>query len=116
MFTMGWGSYRMGYMQREAQSEKNLATTRDLLKALARYREPNHMRSVLELIMTGVPFVVLWVAAWWALSISCWLTLAISVPAGMFLMRLFLIKHDCGHGAFFRRRAVNDWVGRVLGC
>ena len=73
------------------------------------------MRSVLELVITGVPFVVLWVSAWWALSISYWLTLAISVPAGAFLMRLFLIKHDCGHGAFFRRRIFNDWVGRVLG-
>src|SRR5690606_6576883 len=32
-----------------------------------------------------------------------------------FLVRLFLIQHDCGHGAFFRRRFANDWVGRALG-
>jgi len=88
---------------------------RDLLKALARYREPDHGRSTLELIVTGVPFVVLWAAAWWALSVSYWLALAVSVPAAGFLVRLFLIQHDCGHGAFFRRRAINDWVGRVLG-
>ena len=105
----------MDYMQQEAQSEKNLTPACDLPKALARYRKPDHMRSVLELIITGVLFVVFWVAAWWALSISYWLTLAISVPAGAFLVRLFLIKHDCGHGAFFRRRIFNDWVGRVLG-
>jgi omega-6 fatty acid desaturase (delta-12 desaturase) len=105
----------MDYMQQEAQSERNLSPARNLLKALARYREPDHMRSVFELVITGVPFVVLWVSAWWAFSISYWLTLAISVPAGAFLMRLFLIKHDCGHGAFFRRRTFNDWVGRVLG-
>jgi omega-6 fatty acid desaturase (delta-12 desaturase) len=30
-------------------------------------------------------------------------------------MRLFMIQHDCGHGAFFRTRAINDWVGRVFG-
>ena len=105
----------MDYMEQEAQSERNLTPARDLLKALARYREPDHMRSVLELIITDVSFVVLWVAAWWALSISYWLTLAISLPAAAFLVRLFLIKHDCGHGAFFRRRVFNDWVGRVLG-
>ena len=52
------------------------------------------MRSVIELIITGVLFVVFWVAAWWVLSISYWLTLAISMPAGAFLVRLFLIKHD----------------------
>jgi omega-6 fatty acid desaturase (delta-12 desaturase) len=39
----------------------------------------------------------------------------LTVPAGAFLLRLFLIQHDCGHGAFFRRQASNDWVGRVLG-
>jgi omega-6 fatty acid desaturase (delta-12 desaturase) len=41
--------------------------------------------------------------------------LVIALPAGGLLLRLFLIQHDCGHGAFFRRRASNDWVGRVLG-
>ena len=115
MFTMGRGFYRMDHMQQQAQSEKNLMPACDLLKALARYREPHHMRSVFELIITSVSFIVFWVAAWWALSISYWLTLAICVPAGAFLVRLFLIKHDCGHGSFFRQRAFNDWVGRVLG-
>ena len=115
MFTLWWGFCRMDYMQQEARSEGNLAPARDLLKALARYREPDHMRSVLELSITYVSFVVLWVAAWWALSISYWLTLAICVPASAFLMRLFLIQHDCGHGAFFRQRVFNDWVGRILG-
>ena len=73
------------------------------------------MRSLFELIITSVLFIVFWVAAWWALSVSYWLTLALSVAAGALLARLFLIKHDCGHGAFFRRRIFNDWVGRVLG-
>ena len=41
--------------------------------------------------------------------------LALSVPAGLLLLRLFLIQHDCGHGAFFAKRAANDWLGRMLG-
>lgn len=105
----------MDDMQQDARAERNIIPARDMTKTLARYREPDHLRSVLELVITAVPFVVLWVAAWWALSVGYWLTLAISVPAGAFLMRLFLIKHDCGHGAFFRRRVLNDWVGRVIG-
>jgi len=44
-----------------------------------------------------------------------WLTLLIAVPAAGFVVRLFMIQHDCGHGAFFRRKAANDWVGRTLG-
>ncbi len=32
-----------------------------------------------------------------------------------FLVRIFLIQHDCGHGSFFRSKQLNDWIGRVLG-
>ncbi|GAC1582444.1 MAG: fatty acid desaturase [Sphingomicrobium sp.] len=41
--------------------------------------------------------------------------LLLTVPAGAFLLRLFLIQHDCGHGSFFRTRAANDWTGRLIG-
>jgi omega-6 fatty acid desaturase (delta-12 desaturase) len=37
------------------------------------------------------------------------------VPAAGFLVRLFMIQHDCGHGAFFRQRLANDWTGRIIG-
>jgi omega-6 fatty acid desaturase (delta-12 desaturase) len=52
---------------------------------------------------------------WAALGIGYWLCLLLAVPAAGFLVRLFMIQHDCGHGAFFRRRTVNDWVGRAIG-
>ncbi|MBL4756390.1 MAG: fatty acid desaturase [Rhizobiales bacterium] len=105
----------MGDIQRDALVANRTAPKGDLLKLLARYRVPSHSRSVFELFVTGVPFIVLWAGAWWALSISYWLTIAISIPAGVFLVRLFMIQHDCGHGAFFRVRSANDWVGRILG-
>ncbi|WP_233998248.1 fatty acid desaturase [Erythrobacter sp. QSSC1-22B] len=41
--------------------------------------------------------------------------LALTLPAGLFLLRLFLIQHDCGHGSFLKKRASNDWLGRALG-
>ena len=52
---------------------------------------------------------------WLSLDVGYWLTLLPAVPAAGFLVRLSMIQHDCGHGAFFCWRAVNDWVGRVLG-
>ena len=83
--------------------------------ALARYRDPNLIWSVAEIAMTLTPLVALWAAMWALLHVSYWLTLALALPAAGFLMRLFMILHDCGHGAFFRTRAVNDWVGRAFG-
>lgn len=88
---------------------------RDWIKVLAQYREPNALRSTYELAITIGPFLSLWVLAWWSLSVSYWLTLAISSINAAFLLRLFCIQHDCGHGAFFNNRTVSDWLGRVLG-
>jgi omega-6 fatty acid desaturase (delta-12 desaturase) len=88
---------------------------RGLLGDLAPYREPNSARSVFELVITAVPFVLIWVLMWVALDAGYWIGLALVVPAAGFLVRLFMIQHDCGHGSFFRRRLTNDWVGRVIG-
>ena len=52
---------------------------------------------------------------WASLKISPLLCLLLVVPAAGFLVRLFMIQHDCSHGAFFRTRLLNDWVGRVIG-
>ncbi len=84
-------------------------------RILARYREPCRARSTLELAITVVPLVLLWILMWATLSFGYWLCLLLAVPAAGFLVRLFMIQHDCGHGAFFRHRLANDWVGRVIG-
>ncbi len=88
---------------------------REWVKTLAAYREPNALRSWVELGITVGPFVILWALAWWSLSISYWLTLAVSIVNGAFLLRLFVIQHDCGHGSFFYNRNLSDWLGRALG-
>lgn len=105
----------MGISMGEDTKDSELLPARELLKALAPYREPSTRRGIWELAVTIVPFIGLWIAAWLALSVSYWLTLVISVLAGGFLVRFFLIQHDCGHGAFFRSRKVNNWIGRILG-
>ena len=85
-------------------------------RALARYREPRHTRSIFEIAITLVPFAALWASAWAAVHFGYWqLSFLLGVPAAGFLVRLFMIQHDCGHGSFFRYRLANDWVGRFLG-
>ncbi len=48
-----------------------------------------------------------------SLSVSYWLTLAMAPLAAGFLIRVFIISHDCGHGAFFRSRTTSDIVGAI---
>jgi omega-6 fatty acid desaturase (delta-12 desaturase) len=89
---------------------------RSWTQILARYREPNHGRSIVEIAITLTPLVALWALAWTAYYFGYWwLSLIMAVPAAGFLVRLFMIQHDCSHGSFFRYRLANDWVGRVIG-
>jgi acyl-lipid omega-6 desaturase (Delta-12 desaturase) len=88
---------------------------RRAIPTLGQYREPRHGRSIFEIAVTLVPFVALWAFAWVAVHFGYWeLSLLLAVPAAGFLVRLFMIQHDCGHGSFFRYRLANDWVGRFL--
>ncbi|GGC61225.1 fatty acid desaturase [Chelatococcus reniformis] len=89
--------------------------SRALVQLLARYREPDLARSIFELLVTAVPFALIWFVMVSALAGGFWLALLLAVPAAGFLVRLFIVQHDCGHGSFFRGRLANDWVGRILG-
>lgn len=88
---------------------------RDWVRLLAEYRDANPWRSTFELGVTLGPFIGLWALAWWSLHYSGWLALVISLCNAAFLLRLFAIQHDCGHGAFIENRSLRDWVGRGLG-
>ncbi|MDO9637183.1 MAG: fatty acid desaturase [Pseudotabrizicola sp.] len=104
----------MTMMQNDlAQAQE--ASARKWVPLLAKYRDPSTKRSLFELAVTLAGFLAFWAAAWAALSVSPWLALAIAVLNGFWLVRLFLIQHDCGHQSFFANREVNDWVGRAIG-
>jgi acyl-lipid omega-6 desaturase (Delta-12 desaturase) len=82
---------------------------------LANHRLQSNFRGILEILWTAIPFAALWIAAWSVFQVSPWLSILLGVPAAGFLVRLFLIQHDCGHGSLFTSRRANDWVGRVIG-
>ena len=97
-------------------SQPAAAEARHWISILNSYRGADPARSIAEIVVTLLPLVVLWAAAWIAYSFGYgWISLVIAVPAAGFLVRLFMIQHDCGHGAFFSHRLANDWVGRVIG-
>jgi omega-6 fatty acid desaturase (delta-12 desaturase) len=83
---------------------------------LAKYKEPALSRSVWQLINTATPF--------FAIEFTMhalyhyhhpWIALALAFPAAGFLMRLFIIQHDCGHGSFFKSQKANDILGALIG-
>ncbi len=89
-------------------------TARRLAKHCAAYRGGNMKRSIFQLIITAVPFFALIAAMLFAVEHAHWGGLVLVLPAGVFLVRLFIIQHDCGHGSYFRSRRANDNLGRLL--
>jgi omega-6 fatty acid desaturase (delta-12 desaturase) len=86
-----------------------------LARRLARYRRPSAPRGLIEIASTAGPLALLCGLAWFAASHHVWWGLALVPLAAGFLMRLFMIQHDCGHGAFLPGKRVNDWLGRAIG-
>ena len=83
--------------------------------AVAPYAEPHLARSLLGIATSVGPYLALSVLMYLALDISYLLVLALAVPAAGFLVRTFIVFHDCAHGSFLRSRRANAWLGTVCG-
>ncbi len=68
-----------------------------------------------QVLNSVVPFALSWWLMLASLEYSYWITLLLALPTAGFLVRIFIIQHDCGHGAFFRSRTANDTLGFLLG-
>jgi omega-6 fatty acid desaturase (delta-12 desaturase) len=82
---------------------------------VAKYAQPDLWRSIWQLANTIIPYLGLLYLAMRSLEISFWLTLPLSTLAAGFMVRTFIIFHDCGHGSFFESKAANTWLGRLTG-
>ncbi|WP_338608771.1 fatty acid desaturase [Pelagibacterium nitratireducens] len=91
------------------------STERPWPQIMSRYRQPNRWRSAIELAISLAPFLLCWGLAWASVAYGFWWGLMFTIPAAGFLVRLFMIQHDCGHGAFFAHRQADDWAGRIIG-
>ena len=104
---MSTAAYRAG------NARVDNAGRRALLAAFAPYQAPVLRHSLGQIASTFGPFFIVMAAMYAAAFVSVWACLALALPAGGLIVRIFIIQHDCGHGAFFRSRAANDWLGRL---
>jgi omega-6 fatty acid desaturase (delta-12 desaturase) len=83
--------------------------------AVAPYAQPHLGRSTLDILTSVVPYFALLVGMYFLLDVSYWLVLAVSIPAAGFLLRTFILFHDCTHGSFMPSKRANDVVGTFCG-
>jgi omega-6 fatty acid desaturase (delta-12 desaturase) len=81
--------------------------------SVAGYERPSRRLALADLATSAVPYLGLTVAMYLLLDVSVWLTLALAVPTAGFLLRTFIVFHDCAHGSFWPTSRGNLWLGRL---
>ncbi len=95
--------------------QEPLPTMRELNTLLTPYQKASTRHSIFQLVNTLIPYLTLWYLMILSLKVSYVLTLALAVPASLFMVRLFIFFHDCGHNSFFPSKKWNKIVGSILG-
>lgn len=83
--------------------------------AVREFQQPSTWRALLQIANTFVPYALLWWLMYLSLRVSWWLAIPLAMVAGGFLVRIFIIFHDCGHGSFFKSQRANNVLGFVAG-
>jgi omega-6 fatty acid desaturase (delta-12 desaturase) len=83
--------------------------------SVAQFERASTGSAALDLASSLGAYVVLTVAMYLLRDVSIWLTLALAVPASGFLLRTFIVFHDCAHGSFMPTKRGNVWLGRLTG-
>jgi omega-6 fatty acid desaturase (delta-12 desaturase) len=86
-----------------------------LKKNMAPFEKNDTRASVRQLVNTLIPLALLWIAAYYSLAISYWITLPIAIVTAGFVIRTFIIFHDCCHQSFFKSKLANEIVGTITG-
>ncbi|NBB89983.1 MAG: fatty acid desaturase [Spirochaetes bacterium] len=84
---------------------------------LKAYEKPATARAVWQLTNTLIPYLGLAVLMYLSIEAGypAWATILLSIPAAAFMVRLFVLFHDCSHGSFFKSQKANRIVGHILG-
>jgi omega-6 fatty acid desaturase (delta-12 desaturase) len=97
----------------EASSNSKRPVWRD---SLGEYERPSWGRGLLDVATSIVPYVALSVLMYASFGkVGYWATFALAIVNGGFLLRTFIVFHDCTHGSFLPSRRANLWVGRLSG-
>jgi omega-6 fatty acid desaturase (delta-12 desaturase) len=80
---------------------------------VGKYTRPSVKQSVWQIVNSFGGLFLMWIVMYLSLQVGYWLTLLLAIPTAGFLVRIFIIQHDCGHGSFFKSGRANDATGIV---
>ncbi len=95
--------------------EKSTPDTAAWKEIVARFQQPSTPRALWQILNTLGSYALLWYLMFLSIAVSWWLTVPLAILAAGFVVRVFIIFHDCGHGSYFKSRRVNDILGFITG-
>lgn len=114
---LGWvtgkgSDYMDDSIDSKTSNQKKVPAWREIV---TRYQQASTRRALWQIVNTIGPYVGLWVLMYLCLDVSYWLVIPLAILAGAFMVRAFIIFHDCGHGSFFKSKKANAIVGVLTG-
>src|SRR5688572_28298869 len=94
-------------------TSKSVPSITEWKAIVARYQAPSTGRAVWQIVNSIGLYALIWFLMWLAAPVSWWLVLPLTIIAGLVLIRVFIISHDCGHGSFLKSKRANDIIGRI---
>lgn len=104
---------RRNMVDNRAENQEIVNALKDWQKIVSRYSRPDKRKAIIQIINTFVPFIGLWVLMYFSLEWSYWITLFLALINAFFLVRIFIIQHDCGHQSFLKVRKTNNVIGTI---
>ena len=92
---------------------ENLKIDRSLIKGFSKYTQTSKTKATIQILNSFLPFIGLWILMYISLDYSYWITLGLGIINAFFLVRIFIIQHDCGHRSFLSNSAARNIVGYV---
>jgi len=80
---------------------------------VSRYSQADNTKAAIQIVTSFGPFLAIWVLMYFSLDWSYWITAALAIVNSFFLVRLFIIQHDCGHFSFLNSRRANFVTGYI---
>jgi len=96
--------------RQDIEIKESLKNWREII---AKYQKPDQRKAIIQILNSFLPYIALWVLMYISLSYSIFITIGLGLINAFFLVRIFIIQHDCGHQSFFKSRSLNNFVGKI---
>lgn len=94
-------------------AEEIKSTLKNWQELVKQYQVPNTKKATVQILTSFLPFIAIWTLMYLSLDYAYWLTILLAIPNAFFLVRIFIIQHDCGHQSFFKSRKTNNLFGTI---